>query len=137
MAYEVTFIPGDGTGPELAEATRRVLEATGVEFTWDEHPAGEDIYAAEGNPFPDRTLDSIKRTGVGIKGPTTTPVGSGFRSVNVMLRRDLDLYACIRPCKAYEGVRTPASRSSRSRSSDPSGSCARRSTTRARTAAAR
>src|ERR687885_630833 len=90
MAHEVTFIPGDGTGPELAEATRRVLEATGVQFQWDEHPAGEDVYREEGNPFPDRTLDSIKRTGVGIKGPTTTPVGSGFRSVNVLLRKELD-----------------------------------------------
>jgi isocitrate dehydrogenase (NAD+) len=106
MAHEVTFIPGDGTGPELAEATRRVLEATGVAFTWDEHPAGEDVYREEGTPFPDRTLDSIRRTGVGIKGPTTTPVGSGFRSVNVLLRKELDLYSCIRPCKAYEGVRT-------------------------------
>jgi isocitrate dehydrogenase (NAD+) len=106
MAHEVTFIPGDGTGPELAEATRRVLEATGVEFEWDEHPAGEDVYNDEGTPFPDRTLDSIKRTRVGIKGPTTTPVGSGFRSVNVLLRKELDLYSCIRPCKAYEGVRT-------------------------------
>src|SRR5919107_5009791 len=106
MAHEVTFIPGDGTGPELAEATRRVLEATGVEFQWDEHAAGIDAYEAEGNPFPERTLDSVKRTGVGIKGPTTTPVGSGFRSVNVLLRKELDLYACIRPCKAYEGVRT-------------------------------
>jgi len=106
MAHEVTFIPGDGTGPELAEATRRVLEATGVELQWDEHPAGEDVYNAEGTPFPERTLDSVKRTRVGIKGPTTTPVGSGFRSVNVLLRKELDLYACIRPCKAYEGVRT-------------------------------
>jgi isocitrate dehydrogenase (NAD+) len=106
MAHEVTLIPGDGTGPELIEATRRVLEATGVEFEWDEHPAGEDVYADEGTPFPDRTLDSVKRTKVGIKGPTTTPVGSGFRSVNVLLRKELDLYACIRPCKAYEGVRT-------------------------------
>ena len=106
MAHEVTFIPGDGTGPELAEATRRVLEATGVEFSWDEQPAGEDVYGEEGNPFPDRTLESIKRTRVGIEGPTTTPVGSGFRSVNVLLRKELDLYACIRPCKAYEGVRT-------------------------------
>jgi isocitrate dehydrogenase (NAD+) len=106
MAHEVTLIPGDGTGPELIEATRRVLEATGVEFEWDEHPAGEDVYEEEGTPFPDRTLDSVKRTGVGIKGPTTTPVGSGFRSVNVLLRKELDLYACIRPCKAYEGVRT-------------------------------
>jgi isocitrate dehydrogenase (NAD+) len=106
MAHEVTLIPGDGTGPELIDATRRVLEATGVEFEWDEHPAGEDVYEEEGTPFPERTLDSVKRTGVGIKGPTTTPVGSGFRSVNVLLRKELDLYACIRPCKAYEGVRT-------------------------------
>jgi isocitrate dehydrogenase (NAD+) len=106
MAHTVTLIPGDGTGPELAEATRRVLEATGVEFEWDEHPAGEDVYNDEGTPFPDRTLDSIKKNGVGIKGPTTTPVGSGFRSVNVLLRKELDLYSCIRPCKAYEGVRT-------------------------------
>jgi isocitrate dehydrogenase (NAD+) len=106
MAHEVTLIPGDGTGPELVEATRRVLEATGVEFEWDEHPAGEDIYEEEGTPFPDRTLESVKRTTVGIKGPTTTPVGSGFRSVNVLLRKELDLYACIRPCKSYEGVRT-------------------------------
>jgi isocitrate dehydrogenase (NAD+) len=106
MAHTVTIIPGDGTGPELVEATRRVLEATGVEFEWDEQPAGEDVYAEEGTPFPDRTLDSIKRNGVGIKGPTTTPVGSGFRSVNVLLRKELDLYSCIRPCKAYEGVRT-------------------------------
>ncbi|MBV9003628.1 MAG: NADP-dependent isocitrate dehydrogenase, partial [Solirubrobacterales bacterium] len=106
MAHEVTLIPGDGTGPELIEATQRVLEATGIEFQWDEQPAGEDVYAEEGTPFPDRTLDSIKRTTVGIKGPTTTPVGSGFRSVNVLLRKELDLYSCIRPCKAYEGVRT-------------------------------
>src|SRR5437016_7552659 len=106
MAHEVTLIPGDGTGPELVEATRRVLEATGVEWQWDEHPAGEDVYAEEGTPFPDRTLESVKRNKVGIKGPTTTPVGSGFRSVNVLLRKELDLYSCIRPCKAYEGVRT-------------------------------
>jgi isocitrate dehydrogenase (NAD+) len=106
MAHTVTLIPGDGTGPELVEATRRVLEATGVEFDWDEHPAGEDVYREEGDPFPERTLESIKRTGVGIKGPTTTPVGSGFRSINVQLRKELDLYACIRPCKLYEGVRS-------------------------------
>ena len=106
MAHDVTFIPGDGTGPELAEATRRVLEATGVEFRWDRREAGIDEYERHGNPFPEETLASLKRTGVGIKGPTTTPVGSGFRSVNVLLRKELDLYACIRPCKAYEGVRT-------------------------------
>src|SRR3954451_17981538 len=106
MAHEVTFIPGDGTGHDLAAATRRVLEATGVECTWDEQQAGVDVYEAERNPFPDRTLDSIKRTGVGIKGPTTTPFGSGFRSVNVLQRKELDLYACIRPCKVYDGLRT-------------------------------
>jgi len=106
MAHEVTFIPGDGTGPELAEATRRVLEATGVEFSWDRQEAGVDEYEAHGNPLPDATLDSIRRTKVAIKGPTTTPVGSGFRSVNVALRKALDLYSCQRPCKAYPGVRT-------------------------------
>jgi isocitrate dehydrogenase (NAD+) len=106
MAHDVTFIPGDGTGPELAQATRRALEATGVQFNWDRHEAGIDAFEAHGNPFPEATLDSLKRTGVGIKGPTTTPVGSGFRSVNVLLRKELDLYACIRPCKAFEGVRT-------------------------------
>ena len=102
----MTFIPGDGTGPELAEATRRVLEATGVEFDWDFQDAGIDVYEEEGNPLPDRTLDSIRERGLAIKGPTTTPVGSGHRSINVALRKEFDLYACIRPCKAYEGVRT-------------------------------
>ncbi|MGI9082102.1 MAG: isocitrate/isopropylmalate dehydrogenase family protein [Thermoleophilaceae bacterium] len=106
MTHTVTFIPGDGTGPELAEATRRVLEATGAALEWDEQPAGVDVYEEEGTPFPERTLESVRRNRVGIKGPTTTPVGSGFRSVNVLLRKELDLYACIRPCKAYEGVRT-------------------------------
>ena len=106
MPHSVTFIPGDGTGPELAEATRRVLEATGVEFDWDFQDAGIDVYEEEGNPLPDRTLDSIRERGIAIKGPTTTPVGSGHRSINVALRKEFDLYACIRPCKAYEGVRT-------------------------------
>ena len=106
MAHDVTFIPGDGTGPELTEATRRVLEATGVDFNWDFHEAGIDEYRKHGNPFPEATLESLKSTGVGIKGPTTTPVGSGFRSINVLLRKELDLYACVRPCKALEGVRT-------------------------------
>jgi len=106
MAYTVTFIPGDGTGPELAEATRRVLEATGVAFAWDRQEAGIDEYEAHGDPFPEATLASLRRNRVGIKGPTTTPVGSGFRSVNVLLRKELDLFSCIRPCKAYPGVRT-------------------------------
>src|SRR5215216_2450260 len=104
--HRVTFIPGDGTGPELAEATQRVLESTGVEFDWDFQDAGIDVYESEGNPLPDRTLDSIRERGIAIKGPTTTPVGSGHRSINVALRKEFDLYACIRPCKAYEGVRT-------------------------------
>ena len=106
MAHRVTFIPGDGTGPEISEATQRVLEATGVEFEWDFQDAGVDVYEEEGNPLPDRTLDSIRERGIAIKGPTTTPVGSGFRSINVALRKEFDLYSCIRPCKAYEGVRT-------------------------------
>lgn len=106
MAYNVTFIPGDGTGPEIAEATRRVLEATGVQFNWDVQEAGIDVYEKEGNPLPDRVLDSLKKNRVGIKGPITTPVGTGFRSVNVALRKELDLYCCLRPCKSYEGVRS-------------------------------
>jgi len=106
MAHKVTFIPGDGTGPEIAEATKRVLEGTGVEFDWDTQEAGIDVYEAGGKPLPDETLQSIRDNGVAIKGPTTTPVGSGFRSVNVALRKELDLYSCQRPCKAYEGVRT-------------------------------
>jgi isocitrate dehydrogenase (NAD+) len=106
MAHTVTFIPGDGTGPEIAEATKRVLEGTGVEFDWDQQEAGIDVYEAGGKPLPDETLQSIRDNGVAIKGPTTTPVGSGHRSVNVALRKELDLYSCQRPCKAYEGVRT-------------------------------
>jgi isocitrate dehydrogenase (NAD+) len=106
LPYRVTFIPGDGTGPEIAEATRRVLEATGVEFEWDFQDAGVDVFESEGNPLPERTLESIRQSKVAIKGPTTTPVGSGHRSINVALRKEFDLYACIRPCKAYEGVRT-------------------------------
>ena len=106
MAHRVTFIPGDGTGPEISEAVQRVLEATGVEFDWDFQDAGADVYEEEGTPLPDRVIESIKERGVAIKGPITTPVGSGFRSINVALRKELDLYACLRPCKAYEGVRT-------------------------------
>jgi isocitrate dehydrogenase (NAD+) len=106
VAYRVTFIPGDGTGPEISEAVRRVLEATGVPFEWDWQDAGADVYSSEGTPLPDRVLESIKERGLAMKGPITTPVGSGFRSINVSLRKELDLHACLRPCKAYEGVRT-------------------------------
>ena len=107
MAHRVTLIPGDGIGPELTEATRRVLEATGVEFEWDLQPAGEAVMAAHGgNPLPSETLESIRENGVALKGPITTPIGTGFRSVNVALRKELDLYAQVRPCKSYPGVRS-------------------------------
>jgi isocitrate dehydrogenase (NAD+) len=103
----VTLIPGDGTGPELTEATRRVLEATGVEFDWDVQEAGADTMDRHGgNPLPDPVLDSIRANGVALKGPITTPVGGGFRSVNVGLRKALDLFAQVRPCRSYEGVRS-------------------------------
>ncbi|MBI5409286.1 MAG: isocitrate/isopropylmalate dehydrogenase family protein [Nitrospirae bacterium] len=104
--YRVTLIPGDGTGPEITEAVRRVLEAAGVQFEWDVQNAGEDVYHQEGNPLPDRVLESIKRNKVALKGPITTPVGTGFRSVNVTLRQALDLYSCLRPCKTYKGAKT-------------------------------
>jgi isocitrate dehydrogenase (NAD+) len=106
VAHRVTFIPGDGTGPEIAEATKRVLDATGVGFEWDVQEAGVDIMEEAGTPLPDAVIESLRSTGVGIKGPITTPVGHGFRSVNVALRKILDLYACVRPCKSYPGVRS-------------------------------
>ena len=106
MGHRVTLIPGDGTGPELTEATRRVLEATGVALDWDVRKAGVDVMEEAGTPLPDATLASIKENGVALKGPITTPIGTGFRSVNVALRHELELYACLRPCKTYPGVRT-------------------------------
>jgi isocitrate dehydrogenase (NAD+) len=106
MTHTVTLVPGDGTGPELTEATRRVLEATGVPFEWDVQQAGVDVMEEAGTPLPATTLDSIRRNRVALKGPITTPIGTGFRSVNVALRHELGLYACIRPCKSYRGVRS-------------------------------
>ncbi len=107
MAHKVVLIPGDGTGPELTEATRRVLEATGTELEWDVREAGADVMERHGgNPLPPDVLDAIRETGVALKGPITTPVGGGFRSVNVELRKELDLYAQVRPCKSYAGVRS-------------------------------
>jgi isocitrate dehydrogenase (NAD+) len=106
MPHAVTLVPGDGTGPELTEATRRVIEATGVEFTWDVQQAGVDVMETAGTPLPPETLASIKANGVALKGPITTPIGTGFRSVNVALRHELGLYACVRPCKTYPGVRS-------------------------------
>ena len=104
MSYSVTLIPGDGIGPELAEATTHVLESTGIAFEWDVQEAGEATIAKEGTPLPDRVLDSIRANGIAIKGPITTPVGTGFRSVNVALRQTLELYANLRPARSMQGV---------------------------------
>ena len=104
MSYRVTLIPGDGIGPEIAEATRRVLDGTGVDFDWDEQACGIEVIEAEGG-VPPRVLESVKANDAALKAPITTPIGKGFRSVNVYLRQELGLYACVRPCKSYEGVR--------------------------------
>ena len=106
MPYNVTLIPGDGVGPELAEATRLVLDASGAKIDWEIQEAGLAVMETEGTPLPDRVLDSIRKNKVAIKGPITTPRGKGFRSVNVALRKALDLYVCLRPCKHFPGVRT-------------------------------
>jgi isocitrate dehydrogenase (NAD+) len=106
VAYTVTLIPGDGVGPEISEATRRVVDATGVQINWEIQNAGADVVAEYGTPLPESVLESIRRNKVALKGPLTTPVGRGFRSVNVALRQELDLYACLRPCKYYRGVRS-------------------------------
>jgi len=106
MAHTVTLIPGDGVGPELVEATRRVLDASGVRIGWEVQEAGLSVMEKEGTPLPARVLDSVRKNRVGLKGPMTTPRGTGIRSVNVALRRELDLYACLRPCKLYAGVRS-------------------------------
>jgi len=106
MAHEVTLITGDGVGPELAEAARRCVDATGAAIQWDVQEAGVDVMARCGTPLPDATMDSIRRTRCALKAPITTPVGTGFRSINVHLRQELGLFACIRPCKHYPGVRT-------------------------------
>ena len=104
MAYTITLIPGDGIGPEVTQAAVRVLEATGVEFHWELAFAGDRAQDMYGTPLPNYLLDSIRRNRVALKGPITTPVGSGFRSVNVALRKKLDLYVCLRPCKSYPGA---------------------------------
>ncbi|TAK32725.1 MAG: isocitrate/isopropylmalate dehydrogenase family protein [Chloroflexota bacterium] len=106
MTHKVVLIPGDGIGPEIAEATRRVLEATGVPFEWNVQQAGQAMLAQYGTPLPDSVLEAIRQTGVALKGPITTPVGTGFRSVNVALRQTLNLYANVRPAKHYPGVRS-------------------------------
>jgi isocitrate dehydrogenase (NAD+) len=104
MTYRVTLIPGDGTGPELVTASCRVLESTGVAFDWDVHEAGADVMDKYGTPLPDAVLDSIRTNKVALKGPITTPIGTGFRSVNVAIRKALDLYANLRPARTLQGV---------------------------------
>ena len=106
MAHEVTLITGDGTGPELAAAAKMCLDATGVEIAWDEQEAGVDVMERLGTPIPDAVMESVRRTRCALKAPITTPVGTGFRSINVYLRQELGLFACIRPCKYYPGVRS-------------------------------
>ncbi|HEY5521415.1 MAG TPA: isocitrate/isopropylmalate dehydrogenase family protein [Candidatus Limnocylindrales bacterium] len=106
MTYTVTLIPGDGIGPELARATVTVLEATGLSFEWRPVEAGESQIAIHGTPLPENVLESIRETRVALKGPITTPVGGGFRSVNVSLRQALDLYANLRPARSMKGVET-------------------------------
>ena len=102
----VTLITGDGIGPEIAQVARRCIDATGVQIHWEIAEAGEDVMARLGTPLPDATVESIRKNGVALKAPITTPVGTGFRSINVYLRQSLDLYACLRPCKSYKGVRS-------------------------------
>ena len=106
MAHKVTLIPGDGSGPEVVAAAKRVVEATGVAIEWDEMEAGAAMIEKYGTPLPDHVIDSIRKNGVALKGPITTPVGKGFRSVNVALRKTFDLYANVRPAKTYPGVIT-------------------------------
>jgi isocitrate dehydrogenase (NAD+) len=107
LTYNITLIPGDGVGPEITEATTRVLEATGVKFNWELAYAGAEVMEKYGTPLPNSVLESIRKNKVALKGPVTTPVGTGFRSINVALRKSLDLYACVRPCKTYPGVPSP------------------------------
>jgi len=104
VTYNITLIPGDGVGPEVTEATRRVLEATGIKFKWDIGEVGSDAMEKYGTPLPVSVIESVKKNKIALKGPVTTPVGSGFRSVNVALRKELELYCCLRPCKTYPGV---------------------------------
>ena len=106
MKHKITLIPGDGTGPEISEATRRCIEATGLNVEWDIRNAGSDVMREKGEPLPKDVIDSIRKNKIAIKGPVVTPVGSGFRSINVRMRKELDLYACVRPCKSYKGVRS-------------------------------
>jgi isocitrate dehydrogenase (NAD+) len=103
---DVTLITGDGIGPEIAEAARRCIDATGAEINWELAEAGSEVMKRLGTPLPEETIESVKKNGIALKAPVTTPVGTGFRSINVFLRQSLDLYVCLRPCKSYKGVRS-------------------------------
>src|SRR5688500_10409647 len=107
MPYDITLIPGDGTGPEIVEATRRSIEATGVAIRWDVVDIGLPALEKLGDPFPKSSLDSVRKNQIGLKGPLTTELGTGMRSVNVALRKEFDLYANLRPAKTYKGVQAP------------------------------
>lgn len=104
--YQITLIPGDGIGPDISAATKTVLAATGVEILWEEKLAGEVAYKEYGDLLPEDTLESIRKNKVAIKGPLTTPIGTGFRSINVALRKEFDLYANLRPARTYQGVQS-------------------------------
>lgn len=106
MSYKVTLLPGDGIGPEVALAMKKCIDATGVKVEWEEQPVGEFAIQKFGTPLPDHVIESVRKNKVAIKGPIVTPIGAGFRSVNVALRQALDLFACVRPCRSYEGVRS-------------------------------
>jgi isocitrate dehydrogenase (NAD+) len=107
VTHAITLIRGDGIGPEVSAAATVVIEATGVDVTWDVQEAGADVMEREGDPLPERVLESIRSTGTALKGPITTPVGTGFRSVNVALRQELDLFAAVRPARLFPGVASP------------------------------
>ena len=105
--HNITLIEGDGIGPEIADAVVKIIDAAGVKINWDRQSAGLDVIEKEGVPLPERVIESIKKNKIALKAPVTTPIGKGFRSVNVQLRRELDLYANVRPCKNIEGIKTP------------------------------
>jgi isocitrate dehydrogenase (NAD+) len=104
--HKVTLIPGDGIGPELVDTVKEVMAGIGVQIAWDVVEAGEDAMKTHGTPLPDHVLESVRRNKVALKGPITTPIGTGFRSINVALRKELDLFACLRPCKSFKGVKS-------------------------------
>ena len=105
--YSVTLINGDGIGPEITDAVVKILDASGIKINWDLQSAGADVALSEGEPLPKRVIDSVKKNKVALKAPVTTPIGKGFRSVNVQLRRELDLFANLRPAKNLPGIKTP------------------------------